>query len=70
MTRSKNNVVAHDASPRYTTDYMVTMVHNGKIVVKYVGAYTMKAIFRSVRVPKMYPNLRGSKSFWISKFQA
>ena len=52
-------------------DYMVTMDHNGKIVVKYVGAYTKKKILRSVWVPKMYlSNLQGSKSLWVPEFQA
>jgi ribosomal protein L27 len=64
-------VVKHDPSLSYTTDYMVTMDSNGKIVVKYVGAYTKKAIYRSVWVPKVYPsNPQGPKSFWVSKFQA
>jgi hypothetical protein len=50
---------------------MVTMNHNGKIVVKYVGAYTKKAILRSVWVPKVYPsNPQGPKYFWVPKFQA
>jgi hypothetical protein len=44
----KAKVVMHEPSSRYTTNYMVTMVHSGKIVVKYVGAYTKKAILRSV----------------------
>ena len=71
MTTSKDKMVAHESSPNYTTDYMVTMDHNGKIVVKYVGAYTKKAIFRSVWVPKVYPsNQQGPKSFWVPKFQA
>jgi hypothetical protein len=67
----KTNLVKHETSPSYTTDYMVTMDHNGKIVVKYVGAYTKKAIFRSVWVPKVYPsNPQGSKLFWVPKFKA
>ena len=69
MTRSKDKVVAHEPSSNYTIDYMVTMDHNGKIVVKYVGAYTKKTIFRSVWVSKIYPsNQQGSKSFWVPKF--
>jgi hypothetical protein len=32
----------HEPSPSYTTYYMMMMDHNGKIVVKYVGAYTKK----------------------------
>ena len=51
----KNKSTKHEPSPIYTTDYMVKMDHNGKIVVKYVGAYTKKKIIRSVWVPKMYP---------------
>jgi hypothetical protein len=47
----KTKVVTHEPSPSYTTDYMVTMDHHSKIVVKYVGAYTKKEILRSVWVP-------------------
>jgi hypothetical protein len=50
-------VVAHEHSPSYTCDYMVILDQNGKIVVKYVGAYTKKAILTSeecVWVPKIY----------------
>ncbi|KAG2597443.1 hypothetical protein PVAP13_5KG258207 [Panicum virgatum] len=66
----KNKSVTHERSPSYTTDYMVTMDHNGKIVIKYVGAYTKK-ILRSVWVPKMYPsNLQRPNSIWVPKFQA
>ena len=55
----------HEPSPSYTSDYMVTMDHNGKIMV------TKKKILRSVWVPKMYPsNLQGPKSIWVPKFQA
>jgi ribosomal protein L27 len=50
----KTKVVSHEPSPSYTTDYMVTMDYNGKIVVKYAGAYTNRAILRSVWVPKVY----------------
>jgi hypothetical protein len=67
----KTNVVKHEPSPSFTTDYMVKMDHNGKVVVKNVGAYTKKAIFRSVWVSKVYPsNSQGPKSFWVPKFQA
>jgi hypothetical protein len=67
----KPKVTMHEPSPSYTIDYMVSMDHNGKIMVKYVGAYTKKAIVRSVWVPKVYPsNLQGPKSFWVPKFQA
>jgi hypothetical protein len=52
----KAKVTKHEPSPSYTTDYMVTMDHNGKIVIKYVGAYTKRAILRSVWVPKVYPS--------------
>jgi hypothetical protein len=66
----KTKVVTHEPSPSHTTDYIVTMDHNGKIVVKYVGAYTKRAILRSVRVPKVYPsNPLGPKSFWVAKFK-
>jgi hypothetical protein len=43
---NKAKVVKYEPSPSYTTDYMMIMDHNGKIVVKYVVAYTMKAILR------------------------
>jgi hypothetical protein len=33
-------VVEYKPSPNYTCDYVVTMDHNGKMMVKYVGAYT------------------------------
>ena len=67
----KHKNTMHEPSPSYTTDYMVTMDHNGKIVVLYVGAYTKKKILRSVWVPKIYPsNLQGLKSIWVPKFQA
>jgi hypothetical protein len=67
----KTKVVTHEPSPNYTTDYMVTMDHNGKIVVKYVGAYTKRAILMSVWVPKVYPsNPLRPKSFWVPKFKA
>jgi hypothetical protein len=70
-TPNKIKVVKHQPSPSYTTDYMVTVDHNGKIVAKYVGAYTKKAIPRSVWVPKVYPsNPQGPKYFWVPKFQA
>jgi hypothetical protein len=53
-------------SPLPTT--LVTLDHNGKMVVKYVGAYTMKAMRKSVWVPKVYAsNLQGSKSFLVPK---
>ena len=67
----KHKSTMHEPSPSYTTDCMVTMDHNGKIVVKYVGAYTKKKILRSVWVPKMYPsNLQRPNSIWVPKFQA
>ena len=51
---SKN--VTHEPSPSYTTNYMVTMDHNDKIVVRYVGSYTKKKILRSLWVPILYPS--------------
>jgi hypothetical protein len=67
----KDKVAKHEPSPRYTTDYMVIMDYNGKTVVKYFGAYTKKAILRSVWDPKVYPsNPQGPKYFWVPKFQA
>lgn len=46
--KAKVNEVVQEPSPSYTTEYMVTMNHHGKLVVKYVGAYTKKFILRSV----------------------
>jgi hypothetical protein len=48
--KASKNVVEHKPSPNYTCDYIVTLDHNGKMVVKYVGAYTMKAMRKSVWV--------------------
>jgi hypothetical protein len=69
--KASKNVVEHKPSPNYTCDYVVTLDHNGKIVVKYVGAYTKKAMRKSVWVPKVYAsNLQGPKSFWVPKPKA
>jgi hypothetical protein len=64
-------VVEHKTSPNYTCDY-VTLDHNGKMVVKYVGAYTKKTMMRkSVWVHKVYAsNLLGPKSSWVPKPKA
>jgi hypothetical protein len=35
--KASKNVVEHKPSPNYTCDYIVTLDHNGKLVVKYVG---------------------------------
>jgi hypothetical protein len=60
----KTKVVTHKLSPSYTTDYMVTMDQNSKIVIKCVGAYTKRAILKSVWVLKVYPsNTQGPKYF-------
>jgi hypothetical protein len=65
------NVVEHMPSLNYTCDYVVSLDHNGKIVVKYVGAYTKKAMRKSLWVPKVYAsNLRGPKSFCVPKPKA
>ena len=71
-TKETKNVVAHEPSRNYTCDYIVTLDHNGKMVVKYVGAYAKKAMLRkSVWVPKVYAsNLQGPKSFWVPKPKA
>jgi hypothetical protein len=69
--KASKNVVEHKPSPNYTCDYIVTLVHNGKMVVKYVGAYAMKTMRKSVLVPKVYAsNLQGPKSFWVPKPKA
>jgi hypothetical protein len=69
--KASKNVVEHEPSPNYTCDYIVTLDHNGKMVVKYVGAYTMKAMRKSVWVPKVYAsNLQGPKFFWVPKPKA
>ena len=51
--KASKNVVEHKPSPNYTCDYVVTLDHNGKMVVKYVGAYAKKAMRKSVLVPKV-----------------
>jgi hypothetical protein len=69
--KASKNVVEHKPSPNYTCDYIVTLDHNGKMVVKYIRAYTMKAMRKSVWVPKVYAsNLQGPKSFWVPKPKA
>jgi hypothetical protein len=69
--KASKNVVEHKSSPNYTCDYIVTLDHNGKMVVKYVGAYAMKAMRKSVWVRKVYAsNLQGPKSFWVPKPKA
>jgi hypothetical protein len=47
-SEGSKNVVEQKPSPNYTCDYIVTLDHNGKMVVKYVGSYTMKAMRKSV----------------------
>jgi hypothetical protein len=49
---TKSKIITHETSQSYTMDYMVTMDHNGKIMVKYVGAYTKKKVLRSVWVQR------------------
>jgi hypothetical protein len=62
--KASKNVVEHKPSPNYTCDYVVTLDHNGKMVVKYIGSYTKKAMRKSVWVPKVYAsNLQGSNPF-------
>jgi hypothetical protein len=62
--KALKNVVEHKPSPNYTCDYIVTLDHNGEMVVKYVGAYAMKAMRKSVWVPKVYASiLQEPKSF-------
>jgi hypothetical protein len=63
-SKASKNVVEHKPSPNYTCDYVVTYDHNGKMVVKYVGAYTKKAMRKSVWVPKVYAsNIQGPQIF-------
>jgi hypothetical protein len=70
-SKASKNVVEHKPSPKYTCDYVVSLDHNGKMVVKYVGANTKKAMRKSVWVPKFYAsNLQGPKSFWVPKPKA
>jgi len=58
-------------SNSYLCDYMLTW-DQGKMVVKYVGAYAKrKAMRRSVWVPKaLVTNLKGPNSFWVPKYKA
>jgi hypothetical protein len=54
-------------SSSYFCDYMLTWDH-GKMVVKYVGAYTKRqAMGRSVWVPKAITNTQGPNSIWVPK---
>jgi hypothetical protein len=70
-SKASKNVVEHKPSPNYTHAYVVTLDHNSKMAVKYVGSYTKKAMRKSVWVPKVYAsNLLGPKSFWVSKPKA
>jgi hypothetical protein len=70
-SKALKNVVEYKPSPNYTCDYVVTLDHNGKMVVKYVGAYTKKPMRKSVWVQKVYASkLQGPKSFWVPKPKA
>ena len=62
---TSNKKVPSPISRNYTIQYTV-VIQNGKMVVKYIGAHTMK--LRSVWVPKMaYSNLQGPKQVWVPK---
>jgi hypothetical protein len=54
-------------SRSYLCDYMLTW-DSGKLVVKYVGAYTKRKVMkRSVWVPKAITNTTGPNSIWVPK---
>jgi hypothetical protein len=54
-------------SHSYLCDYMLTW-DSGKLVVKYVGAYTKRKVMkRSVWVPKAITNTVGPNSIWVPK---
>jgi hypothetical protein len=54
-------------SHSYLCDYMLTW-DSGKLVVKYVGAYTKRKVMkRSVWVPKAITNTAGPNSIWVPK---
>jgi hypothetical protein len=54
-------------SHSYFCDYMLTW-DSGKLVVKYVGAYTKRKVMkRSVWVPKALTNTEGPNSIWVPK---
>jgi hypothetical protein len=54
-------------SQPYLCDYMLTW-DSGKLVVKYVGAYTKRKVMkRSVWVPKAITNTAGPNSIWVPK---
>jgi hypothetical protein len=54
-------------SHSYLCDYMLTW-DSGKLVVKYVGAYTKRKVMkRSVWVPKAITNITGPNSIWVPK---
>jgi hypothetical protein len=50
-SKAAKNVVEHKPSPNYTCDYVVTLDDNGKMVVKYVEAYTMKSTGMTLALP-------------------
>jgi hypothetical protein len=50
-SKAAKNVVEHKPSPNYTCDYVVTLDDNGKMVVKYVEAYTMKSTGMTLVLP-------------------
>jgi hypothetical protein len=54
-------------SHSYLCDYMLTW-DSGKLVVKYVGAYTKRKVMkRSVWAPKAITNTIGPNSIWVPK---
>jgi predicted transcriptional regulator len=54
-------------SHSYLCDYMLTW-DSGKLVVKYVGAYTKRNVMkRSVWVPKAITNTARPNSIWVPK---
>ena len=62
---TSNKNVSSPISRNYSIDYTV-VIQNGKMVVKYIGAYTRR--LRSVWVHKMaYTNLQGPKQVWVPK---
>ena len=66
----KHKSTMHEPSPSYTTDYMVTMDHNGKIVIKYVGAYTVTMDHNGKIVVKYvgaYTKKKILRSVWVPK---
>jgi hypothetical protein len=59
----KTNVVKHKPSPSFTTDYMLIMDHNGKLVVKYCHTVKYLILGCEYLLECVYPSLGFSRIF-------